>query len=390
MNLSKKIRCINIDWLEVYCNEGDVCKDAAYFRGKGYEVKTRDYGTPQYKQMFTVMENDLPLIEIRRDPYSLRSDGGIFFAGDCHLRLPNRQCYELEPINDLRTFLLAHGYTYKSISRIDICLDFQHFDSGQTPDAFIKSFMAVEISKLNQCNIAVHGRDLWANRLWNSLKWGSEKSPITTKLYNKSLEMKQTKVKNYIRDQWERAGLTLAKDVWRIEFSVKSHIKGYVHLETGEIIHSTLNEYDSRAKCLFMFHVLLSRYFDFRKVERSRTGALKRKNRCTRIETFSFADGSAYKPIRLQQSQDPTRTDRLLIKRLYEILKNEHYNEREKITARDMISIIASHMRLNQDEDTLTMKQEIIRPRMTDKQFEEYMKLVREITTQRQLQNCPF
>ena len=68
--------------------------DAAFFVEQGYEVKAREYGTPQYREMFTILDGDhFPMYEIRRNPYSIKANGGVFDARACHIRLSNRQCY---------------------------------------------------------------------------------------------------------------------------------------------------------------------------------------------------------------------------------------------------------------------------------------------------------
>lgn len=385
------IRCVNIDWLEVYCNEGGVRKDAAYFIDKGYKVVERQYGTPQYSQMFTLWENGFPLIEIRREPYSLRTSGGIFYPGDCHLRLSNRQCYSESPIDFLRKFLVAFSYTYKSISRIDICLDFTRFDNGEEPTEFIKRFMKGEVSKLNQCKVAAHGTDNWAGRVWNSIKWGAPTSPISTKLYNKSLEMKQQHRKFYIEDSWKAAGLDTSHDVWRVEFSVKSHIHGFVRLETGEIIESKLTTYDSRNKCLLAYHMLQSRYFDFRLVQRTRSGLLIRKNRCKKLNLFVVGDGKPYKAIHLTKQHEPTRTDRMLIKRLHSIVADNSYSEKDRLSAQYLIGVLVERMRA-QPSEILIMKQEVLQPVMTDRQFQEYISRIERLYRNTSINNSdlPF
>lgn len=84
------IKCINLDWLEVFCIE-DGYLDPNYFQNLGWNVCVREYGTPLYKQMFTLLnEHGKPFLEIRRDPYSLKENGGIFEKGSCHIRLANR------------------------------------------------------------------------------------------------------------------------------------------------------------------------------------------------------------------------------------------------------------------------------------------------------------
>ena len=56
------------------------------------------------------------------------------------------------------------------------------------PQNLIKDYMAGELAKVNQCKLSAHGKDSFDDRVWNSLSWGAEKSMISTKLYNKTLE----------------------------------------------------------------------------------------------------------------------------------------------------------------------------------------------------------
>lgn len=319
-------RCVNIDWLEVFCSEPATCPhDAQYFIDKGYFVKQRDYGTPQYREMFTIYMHNFPFLEVRRNPYSLRKLGGIFNANDCHIRLCNRSCYSESPINDLRKFLIAHNYNYNSLTRIDICLDFNRFDKGTNPQIMMRDYMEGRISKINQCNIAAHGKDSFGGRIWNSVSWGSKNSPISTKFYCKSLELKEVKDKFYIRDAWAAAGLNLNEDVWRVEFSVKSDYKHFVKLDTGELVPNDLTAYDDRHKCLFRFHNFASKYFHFKIVEKKRDGSLQRKDRCKDKILFQLSrDECAYKPVRLTKDTEPDRTDKLLANKLRKMFRDEN------------------------------------------------------------------
>ena len=136
------MKILNIDWLEVYCHEpAEVELTADYFETQGNKVESRLYGTPIYSEMFTIYRKDKPWIEIRRNPYSKVSQGGIMHDRSCHIRLSNETCYEENPIDILRMFIMANGYTYISISRIDICLDFNKFDNGWSAERFISSYI---------------------------------------------------------------------------------------------------------------------------------------------------------------------------------------------------------------------------------------------------------
>ncbi len=317
-------RVCNIDWLEVYCFEDfeNYPTNAEYYTKKGYEVRIRDYGTPQYSEMFTVYEDGQPFVEIRRHPYSTRENGGIFEYNSCHIRLANCACYKKNPINRLRAFLLAHGYMYKSISRIDICLDFQQFDGSVSVEDFCLDYMRGKYSKVNQNRLHCHGVDQWNGRFMNSFKWGANRSPNNTKLYNKSMELKECGDKPYIRDVWEQAGFDMGRNVWRIEFSMTSQFQNLKNLKNGEIVKKDLTSYDTPFKLLYQFFVMYNRYFDFRKVEFTEDGGYKRKYECERVTLIrpNLKEDVCFVPCRPpKMNAEPGRTVKTLIKKLEEI-----------------------------------------------------------------------
>ena len=345
------MRILNIDWLEIYCIEQiDEPRDAEFFRKQSFEVIERDYGTPIYKEMFTICDNGNPYMEIRRNPYSLKSMGGIMQDGSCHIRLCNESCYHDNPIDEMRTFILTYDFVYKSIARIDICLDFNTFDNGWTPQRFINSYMRSNISKVNQTNVSCHGSDNWDGRSFNSLKWGAVTSPISTKLYNKTLEMKQGEDKSYIRQWWQCGGdfvgmaikpedvtgLDMTKEVWRLEFSIKAQAQARKR-KSGNEEKFTLHlfDYDTKEKLWQRFCELYEMYFDFRKKEyvydeKKQERHLKRKYDCKRIKLFDFSDRCIkYKPARKpRQKKRPDRIYKIMMNRISDMM-NKPKVERE-------------------------------------------------------------
>lgn len=97
--------------------------------------------------------------------------GGILPVNGCHIRLTNYSCYSENPIQRLREFLVKYHFTLVSIYRLDICMDFEHFDTGDDPQRFIKRYIDGRYSKMNQANVSVYGKDTWEQRVWNSLSW---------------------------------------------------------------------------------------------------------------------------------------------------------------------------------------------------------------------------
>ena len=287
-------RCVNLDWLECYCLESaeNYPHDARYFQSLGYHVVQRDYGTPIYAEMFTIYgRDDHPLIEVRRDPKEWKKpvQQHILDQYSCHIRLVNRACYFEDAAGIMQDFIQQHNFQFSRISRMDVCLDFVKFDCGDDPQKFITRYLNNRYAKINQTKLAVHGTDWWDGRGYNSLKWGNDLSMVTTKLYNKTMELKERSDKPYIRQAWRAAGLvdddySLVKydekgepheqTIWRVEFSVKSGRKNWFVVEDESegkrkyrSIHHTLDMYHTRPQLLDVFMSLAEHYFHFKKVE---------------------------------------------------------------------------------------------------------------------------
>lgn len=292
-------RCINLDWLEVFCFEIGEPHDADYFRRAGFVVDVREYGTRIYNQMFTLMgEDGHPLLEVRRSPKSL-----LMPPQATHLRLVNRSCYFDNAADVMAQFIDRYEYTFQRISRVDICLDFVRFDDNTLPRVFMQRYMRGKFSKINQANIRAHGSDNWTGRVWNSVSWGSPSSMISTKFYNKTLELYDPKTdsfgKPYIRHAWFNAGLIdnidrctldgVEQEIWRVEFSIKSSVKRWSVIELDgkskhyQSLHNTLDCYDCKEKLLTMFAALQQHYFHFKRYVMG-----QRKDRCPDRRLFNF------------------------------------------------------------------------------------------------------
>lgn len=302
---SSVIRCINLDWLEVFAHEPqNEPHDLFYFQNCGYSVRPREYGTRVYLEMFTILtDHDEPLLEVRRNPAS-QGLTGIHDANACHIRLCNRSCYFDNAADFLLSFLSQHGYYDIRISRVDLCLDFSLFDFGDNPYTFILRYFKHKYSKINQSRITGHGSDTWLGQQWNSVSWGSKSSQVSTKMYNKTLELYDPKTdtfaKPYIREAWFHCGLIdniqrVTKDgkpvdVWRVEFSLRSSVKNWLRIEIDgqekkfQSIRNTLEVYSGRERILTIFAALTRHYFRFKKFKKG-----QRKDRCEDKLLFDFS-----------------------------------------------------------------------------------------------------
>lgn len=343
------MRCVNIDWLEVYCLESVdyfPC-NADFYRTQNFEVVERDYGTRQYAEMFTILDKDgHAFVEIRRNPVAAQSghdDRGIFSEFSTHIRLVNRYCYAENAVTLLSDFLHRFDYTIVRIYRLDICLDFERFDSGDDPFKFMQRYMAGRYSKINQSNLSGHAKDRWESREWNSASWGSPQSMVTTKLYDKTLELKEVKDKPYIRLAWFQSGLvdhpcqlykvlpdgtTYKPRIWRVEFSIRSSARGWVVVEDSKgtkkrrvVMEHTLGSYATRQQLLHAFANLADHYFHFKKFIEG-----VRKDRCPDKILFKFnLDHTPYKlDILATDTQKPRSFDQLARKlREYKLLHTQ-------------------------------------------------------------------
>lgn len=298
-------RCVNLDWLEVHAREpiGEP-HNAEFFREHGCWVEEREYGTRVYKEMFVIYGSDnLPAIEVRRNPSSTGLKG-IHDAEETHIRVINRLCYFDDCAEKFRNWLDFYHYTDIRISRVDVCMDFVRFDFGDEPFRFVKRYVSHKYAKYAGGDISLHGKDRWEGIDLNSLKWGHPKSIVSTKMYNKTMELKDTKTglfsKPYIRQAWMMCGfiddvqhVTLQGrevDVWRIEFSICSPKRGWAPLDVNGnpnkkySLRNTLEMYEGREKLLTIFASLSKNYFRFKKYKEG-----VRKDRCEDKKLFDFS-----------------------------------------------------------------------------------------------------
>lgn len=328
------IRCINLDWLEVFAEEPtNIDLDVSFFSYRGFIVVDRGYGTRMYAQMFTIYSGGEPFIEIRRKPLSVKSEGGIFSPKACHIRLSNRVCYCERPIDTMRSFLVEFGYEFRGISRIDLCLDFERFDEGDNPSEFIRRYIAGKFSKINQSIAKARWEDTWDNRTITWISWGLPSSMVSTKIYLKSRELANVGDKPWIRQAWCESGLiekadVVDKDIWRVEFSIKGGSAKWVKIENSNdkaVMPNSLDQYESRYKLLFVFFSLADHYFHFKQVVRKEDGSLQRKDRCPDKVLFKFhAADRPYRLTRLTKAVPVTRQILYLLRNLNAYSKTVH------------------------------------------------------------------
>ena len=383
MQHEKQNRCVHIDWLEVYCLEPveNYPMNADYFISKGYKVHVREYGTRVYNEMFEIInDNGDPILEVRRNPASGDSSFTGLVPQSCHLRLPNWVLYQDNPVRYLMDFMLKHDYIFKRIFRIDLCYDFVRFDTGDDPAKFVRRYLKGLYRKVNQVQLTAHGDDNWNSCDWNSLSWGARSSMVSTKLYNKTRELKEGKsTKPYIRTAWMACGMidnpvSITKrnedgnlvpvNVWRLEFSMKSTCDGWldIEMEKGkktikQRVPHRLSLFDTKDKIWARFQDLVFHYFRFKHLEyidlsskysggvlesfhSDDNRVLKRKDRCRDKKLFYFDADHEFTKLSQAPSDRKANTKEDILERRLRCFALEHPEEKVRQAVETILDVI--------------------------------------------------
>lgn len=310
-------RCVNIDWLQVYGRCGIDSNIIDKLQKLGCRIKEHDQTTRHFAKWITVTRprESHPYVEITYQPFSTKEkSGGVFFADACVVKLCNRFCYEPECVEHFRQFLFSWDFKLISISRIDICSDMEYFDNRMSPKTLIEGFFSCKYWKMRPTK----SRSVQKQRTtmdYSYLAFGEGAAPVKTKIYNKSLEMREVKSKPYIQDAWRECQLGEKRDVWRLELSITPDRKNMVDKDTGQIVEVKLSEIDSPQKLMNVFFRYAVHYFKF-KINDGKT----KKSAADVLDLFHVqAADENYKPMRLSPAECSGRTDKLVLAKMLEM-----------------------------------------------------------------------
>lgn len=307
---------INVDWLQIYLHDGNQGIDnlAMVYNGKSsYEFKKAEYTSRQFAQIYDIYNVDGDHYAVlQRVPFSsiISADGAI-------LKLANRELYKPTMIDTLLIFLNTHQFTFKTISRLDICFDSNNLKNGLKHQSLIKGLQNGKYLKNNQGqakqNFEVQST---TSRIMecNSISFGSLSSAVKTKMYNKTKEMADVKYKPYIVESWKENGIDTEKDVWRIEISIKADMTNIVKLDTGETFRLTTDHLKFITDIQNIFYTYAIKYFSF-KINDGK----KNKTRMPNLEIFPDRPIITAQPIRITLQNDESRSDKVFLNKLHRI-----------------------------------------------------------------------
>lgn len=302
---------INVDWLQVFCHDGNQGNlNELYFERSAYEFTLLPHSSRHFKELWEVYNEDGEKYAIiQRLPHS-----SIISSDGCIIQLCNRELYKPHYASEFLLFLSGHRFSYKSISRLDVCFDSNTLRNRLRHSNLIKGLMQGTILKNNQSKVQWNFSSI-ANvgkpMVCNSCSFGSKSSGVSTKMYNKTLEMAEQKNKPYITENWVHNGLNVNEDVWRIEISIKSDSSTTIRTESGEIFRISADSLKMQQTIEDIFFSYAKKYFSFK----SNNGT-KNKTRMPDYLIFPDERIATLHPVRITECKDSGRSDRIFLKKL--------------------------------------------------------------------------
>ena len=118
------------------------------------------------------------------------------------------------------------------VSRVDLCMHTSDID-------FITNYENLYKGRYKKDSVNVLN---YTNKEINSITFGTRKGKkIYCRIYNKTLEIKETKQKSWFKEIWENNGLDI-NSVWNLEFELKSEFLREFKIKTVEDLENSLQD----------------------------------------------------------------------------------------------------------------------------------------------------
>lgn len=316
---------VSIDWLSLFCRAedgnfseiigGQPLAPSTHRRAWGY--KLQPHGSRQFAKIVEVSLAGEDFAVIQFSPY----DGNVLNPDSVIVKLANRVLYTASVFYDLQCFIEEHGLKVESVSRCDICADFNAFRQYDCVQ-FIADFLSSKIRHKGRGKGAAHfnhyaavnGSGCSVAHLdYTGLAFGSNESDVRVYLYNKTFELLTVKDKPYIKQFWRDSGLDVTKNVWRLEVSIKSGGRKFKNKLTGAVEEITTERLRNMPEVVRLYHTFVHKYWAFVKNRPNITNI----SREPIIELFTGA--AYYLHGALRSVSGGNRTERILIKQLWQM-----------------------------------------------------------------------
>lgn len=312
------IYVLSIDWLSVFCvyaGNGDtwVPADDPLFAYKKEDFGTRCFSVFHRVRIANSEGGWDEFAEVQSVPYS-----SILPPYAIIIRFVNRQLYAANFWDIANKFLSLNSIEVRGISRIDICADFNHFETISAR-GLIEAFAAKTlrhigrgVGALNFNHEVKHG-DYGVR--YTGLTFGTHSSDAHVYLYNKTFELLTQGDKPWIKERWKRVGLDL-REVWRLEVSIKSSGLKFKDKKTGEKIEVGAAMIQETAGLDKIYHTYIRKLFSFVK------NPLSQKNISREPRIVLFSDAPAFDRGSISNTSPGNRMERILIKSLWQMSDN--------------------------------------------------------------------
>ena len=347
---------LSIDWLTIFCVYMGPDEWTPVESDK-YAYKCEPFGTRCFSRLYRVrMANNEggwdEFAEVQATPYS-----SILPSYAIMVRFTNRTLYLPEFWELADNFLQVNLFACNSISRIDICADFNDF-ACISPRALIEGFAAKKYRHIGRGVGALyfsHGigaeRDAAGHPVkdygvkYNGLSFGTHASDAHVYLYDKSEELRTQGDKPWIRDTWKNAGLDV-RNVWRLEVSIKSKGLTFKDKKSGSTVNLNVQQAYDSSELDKIYHTFVRRLFSF---VPNRKGITNITHEFAKNGLQLFDGRPVYDRGTIRNVSSGDRMERILIKNLYQL--SDKYRGENMSGARDMAECLA--FKLAQSTDLL-------------------------------------
>lgn len=307
--------CISVDWLTLHVQVPHKQFEKTETKYKIVRDKSQ---TRHFKSIFYIYDkNGAEMATLACEPHSdiLQHDSGL-------LKLNNRVDYQKDLLPFVKQFLKDLKLNFRSISRIDIALDFLKFKNNLNPRNFIKNYISGKYIKNGKGRGRIEFKYGNSKSLqYQTLKFGSETSDVTYYLYNKVEEMEAKELKPWIVDNWRANGWDGKQHVWRLEFSLKPTTKTIHDFipddkdPDGGVLKEVFSfkDIESIDKLQDIYNSHFKKYFTFVHNEKK-----LRKDRCKPVVLFAGKIQTSSVRISVSDKKIADRTDKIFTRKLME------------------------------------------------------------------------
>lgn len=246
------------------------------------------------------------------------------------IKLENSVLYLADWYFILSDLLTAIEWHPRKLSRVDLCADFNFFLGGLCPDTFLRKYVRkndASYLRIGSNKFCLYGVKDMHTTAYDSIRWGSRQNGVSVYMYNKSKELREVKNKPYIREVWQKAGLSSTRDVWRVEISLTTSGMGLKNM-TDDMFHTLfVDDLAGANACRDIFKVYAAKFFRFVQTKR---GA-KCKRDLKEVQLLDLTTNCSMRPTTQQSCSDTGRMEKIISRRLLQMktyVMTHQFNDR--------------------------------------------------------------